>query len=112
VLGIARRAIVALLRGEGRPARQVYLAEGMTDTLAAAMFVADDVGRRDAVLGITAGTAAAYELVKWPRDIVRFIVTDDDGAGEKYAIQVKRIYADAMRIILPKRPGEKVRVVT
>jgi hypothetical protein len=79
----------ALLRGE-RPARceAVVLVEGITDFLAAAAAFLES-GAPYAVLGATAGGFGALSDVRLPPDLPVVIATDHDGAGERYATEIR-----------------------
>lgn len=98
-----------LRRDDDRP-DQVYLAEGLTDTVAAAMTVAD-LGRSIGVLGISAGTASAYRDLQLSPVLRKAIVTHNDLAGDRYAAQMKAIFPDAVRLKLPARVGDLLTVV-
>jgi hypothetical protein len=79
----------ALLRGE-RPPRceAVVLVEGITDFLAAAAAFLES-GAPYAVLGATAGGFGALSDVRLPPDLPVVIATDHDGAGERYATEIR-----------------------
>lgn len=80
----ADRRGLALLRGEGEPLAGVLLAEGLTDTLALALYAARK-SEAFAVLGLAAGGASALARVVWPEGLTAFVCTDSDEAGERYA---------------------------
>lgn len=71
----------------------VLIVEGLTDTLAAAVWARGRqrrTGTTLAVLGITAGGAAGLASVKtWPRKIPLYVATDWDETGHKYARAVR-----------------------
>jgi len=99
-----------LRRDDDRPDK-VYLAEGLTDTVAAAMTVAD-VDRSIGVLGISAGTASAYRDLRLSPMVRKAILTHSDPAGDHYAEQVKAIFPEAVRLKFPARIGDPFIVVT
>lgn len=78
---------VAFLRG-GFDAGAVFITEGLTDTVMAAVFFGVE-GRRFAVLGVTSGAAKALVAVRWPTGIECLVATDMDEQGEKYAREVR-----------------------
>lgn len=77
---------VALLRGEPGDTDRVVICEGMTDTVAMALAVAD-AGRRFATIGITAGATKTLREVRWPK-VPIVVATDHDDAGERYAREI------------------------
>ena len=75
---------LALLKGEGAPPKTILLAEGLTDTLALALW-ARYRAEPAAVLGMVAGSAKALSRVAWRPGQTVVCFTDTDGAGEGYA---------------------------
>jgi len=78
----------AFLRGEGPVPSTVLVVEGLADTLAAALMLAQ-AGRRWPVLGVSSGSTRAVGAVRWPRGVICRVATDPDGTGEQYAAQVR-----------------------
>ena len=76
---------LALLKGEGTPPTTVLLAEGLTDTLALALW-ARYRAEPAAVLGMIEGSAKALSRVAWRPGQTVVCFTDTDGAGEGYAV--------------------------
>ena len=79
---------LALLRGEAKPLR-VELMEGLSDTLARSLQIADQ-GLPVAVLGMTHGSPPALANVAWPDDVPVIVLTHADPAGEKLAGESRR----------------------
>jgi hypothetical protein len=75
----------AFLRGELGVGEldAVVVAEGLTDTLAAAE-AEERAPRRRAVLGVVEGAAPAFASVRWPAGVACIIATDNDDKGNKY----------------------------
>lgn len=98
----------AFLRGQlmMMPLDGVLIAEGLTCTLAAAIYAAQQEAARGptlAVLGVTAGAAAALGKVRWPEGVPAYVATDHDPAGEGYAEEIRRAlpsHVEALRMDL------------
>lgn len=105
----ADHAGLALLRGEGPPPASVLLAEGLTDTLALALYARRQAsqGEHLAVLGMVAGSAPALARVAWPPGCTVIGFMDSDEAGEKYAIDALNALPDSVTFLRAELPHEK-----
>jgi len=101
----ADRAGLALLRGEGPPPAAVLLAEGLTDTLALALYAARQ-GDSLAVLGLMAGGAPALASVAWTPGTTVVCFTDHDTAGDKYAAAAAASLPDSVTMFRAEIPYE------
>jgi 5S rRNA maturation endonuclease (ribonuclease M5) len=84
----ADRRGAEFLRGNVGDTDRVIIVEGMTDTVAMALMVAD-AGRTDAVLGISSGSTKTLADVMWKTGIPVVSLMDPDEAGEKYAQEIR-----------------------
>ena len=94
---------VAVLKGTPPTTLEgILIVEGLTDTLASAIWAAGQRalrGRDLAVLGISAGGASGLgEVVAWPRGIPLFVATDCDDTGDKYAQAVRMAVPHEMEV--------------
>lgn len=67
---------------------KVVFTEGLFDTLAASARLLD-VDPHAAVLGFVSGSAAIFEMMRWPLSMPVEIWTDDDEPGNRYAQQIR-----------------------
>lgn len=88
----------ALLRGETQELTGVLVTEGLTKTMAAALW-AHQHGKPLAALGFTSGGARAFAEMRWPAGLPCYIATDSDTAGEKYAAEVREALPRSVRCL-------------
>lgn len=91
---------VAMLRGESKPAR-IVIVEGMPDTIAMALQIADDAPNW-AVLGITNGSAPALGQVAWPHGVPVVLMLHDDDTGRKYIADARAAIPRSVNLRLAK----------
>jgi hypothetical protein len=94
---------LALLRREQTPKR-VELMEGLSDTVARALQIADQQAPV-AVLGLTQGSPPALAEIAWPNDVPVIVLTHADPAGEKLAADARRtipLHIDVRRADMSK----------
>ena len=95
----------ALLKGEGTPPTTILLAEGLTDTLALALW-ARCKAEPAAVLGMVAGSAKALSRVAWRPGQTVVCFTDTDGAGEGYAEAARDALPEFVNLLRPEISNE------
>ena len=94
---------VAVLRGKPPASLDgILIVEGLTDTLASAIWARKQRalrGRDLAVLGFAAGGVSGLgEVAAWPRGIPLFVATDRDDTGHKYARAVRMAVPREMEV--------------
>ena len=84
---------LALLRGESPSGlRKVWIGEGLTDLLRAALIATEELEPR-AVLCATSGGFRALQDVCWPDGLRFYATTDNDSRGETYAREIAEALA-------------------
>jgi hypothetical protein len=79
---------LALLRGARAP-RRIEILEGLSDTLARSLDIADQ-GEPVALLGLTQGSPPALADVAWPDGVPIIVLTHADPTGERLANEARR----------------------
>lgn len=90
-----------ILRGEPTSCESVWVCEGITDWLAAAVAVRES-SLPIAVLGGTSGSFRALEEVVWPTGIRLYSCVDPDPAGEKYHEQILQAVGSKVDVFRPR----------
>ena len=96
---------LAFLKGEGTPPATILLAEGLTDTLALALWT-QYKAEPTAVLGMVAGSAKALSRVAWRPGQTVVCFTDNDGAGDGYAEAARAALPEFVNLLRPEISDE------